>query len=220
MKSHTVLYARVTTGEDPVHIQARAERAGIIIDEVIVDDVVLRTRIRLCERPGGKRLYDQLGAGDVLVVQWIYSLGQNYKDVAVLLRDFVARGVIVRTLINSLVFDETIRGKKWIERLEEAGCKEATWEARDEGGAPPKLNRWGFFDGENCFSVNEVGQVMELLVIFSNLYYVATCVRLQARDISAMENGPINAYQRMSLWSVACPTSLSRETVYHGKTLL
>jgi DNA invertase Pin-like site-specific DNA recombinase len=50
---------------------------------------------QLCVRPEGKRLFDILRAGDMLVVRWIDRLGRNYEDVTENIRRFMAMGVIV-----------------------------------------------------------------------------------------------------------------------------
>jgi putative DNA-invertase from lambdoid prophage Rac len=59
----------------------------------------------LAERPQGKRLFDMLRAGDTLVVRWVDRLGRNYIDVVDTVREFLRRGVIIRTVINGMVFD-------------------------------------------------------------------------------------------------------------------
>ncbi len=46
-----------------------------------------------------------LRRGDVLVVRWIDRLGRNYADVIDIVREFMRRGVIIRTVINGPAFD-------------------------------------------------------------------------------------------------------------------
>jgi DNA invertase Pin-like site-specific DNA recombinase len=50
-----------------------------------------------------------LRAGDTLVVRWVDRLGRNYADVTDTIREFIRRGVIVRTVINGLTFDGATR---------------------------------------------------------------------------------------------------------------
>jgi putative DNA-invertase from lambdoid prophage Rac len=59
--------------------------------------------------PGGRwrALFDVLRAGDTLVVRWIDRLGRNYTDVVDTIREFMRRGVIIKTVINGMVFDGT-----------------------------------------------------------------------------------------------------------------
>jgi putative DNA-invertase from lambdoid prophage Rac len=84
---------------------AQAGAAGFAIDEVIADNGVSGVHARLAERPEGKRLFDKVRAGDVLVVRWVNRLGRNYDDVCETIRQFMARGVIIRTVINGMTFD-------------------------------------------------------------------------------------------------------------------
>ncbi len=108
--SKTFLYARVSTVDQTLdHQRTQAEAAGFTIDEVVADHGVSGVTTRLVDRPQGKRLFDLLRSGDVLVVRWVDRLGRNYQDVTDTIRDFMRRGVIVRTVINGLTFDGATR---------------------------------------------------------------------------------------------------------------
>jgi putative DNA-invertase from lambdoid prophage Rac len=102
----TILYARVSTAEQTVeHQLAHAKAAGFTIDEVIADNGVSGLHSRLVERPEGRRLFDKLRTGDALVVRWVDRLGRNYEDVCDTIREFMRRGVVIRTVINNFTFD-------------------------------------------------------------------------------------------------------------------
>ncbi len=102
----TILYARVSTAEQNIAIQrTQAEQAGFTIDEVVADDGVSGVSIPLRDRPEGKRLFDLLRRGDVLVVRWVDRLGRDYRDVTNNIRAFMDKGVVVRTVINAMTFD-------------------------------------------------------------------------------------------------------------------
>jgi putative DNA-invertase from lambdoid prophage Rac len=102
----TILYARVSTIEQTIdHQLAQAKAAGFMIDEVVADNGVSGVATRLIERQQGKRLFDKLRAGDVLVVRWVDRLGRNYEDVCDAIREFMRRGVVIRTVINNFTFD-------------------------------------------------------------------------------------------------------------------
>lgn len=102
----TILYARVSTIEQNVaHQRTQAEAAGFVIDEVIADEGISGVTTRLAERPEGKRLFDKLRRGDVLVVRWVDRLGRNYQDVTDTIRHFMRQGVVIRTVINNMTFD-------------------------------------------------------------------------------------------------------------------
>jgi putative DNA-invertase from lambdoid prophage Rac len=102
----TILYARVSTAEQTIeHQLAHAEAARFVIDEVVADNGVSGLHSRLVERPEGRRLFDKLRAGDVLVVRWVDRLGRNYEDVCDTIHEFMRRGVVIRTVINNFAFD-------------------------------------------------------------------------------------------------------------------
>jgi putative DNA-invertase from lambdoid prophage Rac len=101
-----VLYARVsTTDQTTAHQRTQAEQAGFKIDKVVADEGIRGVSTRLAERPDGRRLFDMLRAGDTLVVRWVDRLGRNYTDVVDTIREFMRRGVIIRTVINGMTFD-------------------------------------------------------------------------------------------------------------------
>lgn len=104
--SQTILYARVSTSDQTLdHQRDQAEAAGFVIDEVVADHGVSGVSTTLQERSEGKRLYDKLRRGDVLVVRWVDRLGRNYTDVTDTIRHFMRQGVVVKTVINGLTFD-------------------------------------------------------------------------------------------------------------------
>ena len=102
----TIFYARVSTTEQTIDHQAeQAKAAGFKIDLVISDEGVSGVSVPLTDRPQGKRLFDLLRRGDTLVVRWVDRLGRNYTDVTETLRVLLAKGVIIKTVINGMVFD-------------------------------------------------------------------------------------------------------------------
>jgi DNA invertase Pin-like site-specific DNA recombinase len=65
----TVLYARVSTADQTLdHQRTQAEVAGFKLDRVVADHGVSGVSTRLADRPEGRRLFDILRSGDVLVV--------------------------------------------------------------------------------------------------------------------------------------------------------
>ena len=104
--SQTILYARVsTTDQTTAHQRTQAEAAGFKIDDVVEDEGVSGVSTKLADRPGGRRLFDKLRRGDVLVVRWVDRLGRDYQDVTDTIREMMKRGIVVRTVINNLTFD-------------------------------------------------------------------------------------------------------------------
>jgi putative DNA-invertase from lambdoid prophage Rac len=102
----TILYARVSTADQTLaHQEEHARKHGFHIDHVIADDGVSGVTTRLRDRTEGKRLFDMLRSGDTLVVRWVDRLGRNYQDVSDTIREFMRRGVVIRTVINNMIFD-------------------------------------------------------------------------------------------------------------------
>jgi DNA invertase Pin-like site-specific DNA recombinase len=102
----TILYARVSTADQTLdHQRTQAEAAGFEIDDVVADHGVSGVSTKLAERPQGRRLFDMLRSGDTLVVRWVDRLGRDYQDVCDTIRDFMRRGVVIRTVINNMTFD-------------------------------------------------------------------------------------------------------------------
>ncbi|MGR3795588.1 recombinase family protein [Vannielia sp. SX4] len=104
--SQTILYARVSTSDQTLeHQKTQAEAAGFKIDHVVSDKGISGISTMLRERPEGRRLFDMLRTGDTLVVRWVDRLGRNYQDVTDCIREFMRKGVVIRTVINGLTFD-------------------------------------------------------------------------------------------------------------------
>jgi putative DNA-invertase from lambdoid prophage Rac len=102
----TFLYARVSDACQTIeHQRSHAEAAGFKINEVIADDGVSGVSTKLADRPGGQRLLDKVRAGDQVIVRWVDRLGRNYDDATATIRHLMAEGIIVKTVINAMVFD-------------------------------------------------------------------------------------------------------------------
>jgi len=105
----TILYMRTSTrGQTIEHQLTQARQAGFTIDEVVADAGESGVATKLEERPQGRRLFDMLRAGDTLVVRWVDRLGRNYRDVSAVLDALMRKGVVVRTVIQNMVFDGSI----------------------------------------------------------------------------------------------------------------
>lgn len=108
MEAHlqTVFYARCSTADQTIaHQEKQARDAGFAIDRVVADHGVSGITTRLAERPEGKRLFDILRAGDLLVCRWVDRLGRNYEDVTSTIRELMGRGIVIKTIINRMTFD-------------------------------------------------------------------------------------------------------------------
>lgn len=104
----TVLYCRVSTVDQTLNHQiTQAKQAGFAPDVVLADHGISGVSTCLSERPEGRRLFDILREGDLLVVRWIDRLGRNYVDVTDTVREFIRRGIRIETVINRMSFDGT-----------------------------------------------------------------------------------------------------------------
>ncbi|WP_439138048.1 recombinase family protein [Roseicyclus sp.] len=105
-KAQTILYLRLSAVEQSTSAQRhQAESAGYLIDKVIADHSVPGVSTAFSEREGGKRLFESLRDGDVVLVRWLDRLGHNYDDIQRTMSLFFERGVTVKTIINGLTFD-------------------------------------------------------------------------------------------------------------------
>jgi putative DNA-invertase from lambdoid prophage Rac len=102
----TFLYARVSDASQTIeHQWSQAEAAGFKIDEVIADQGVSGITTKLADRPGGRRLLDKVRPGDQVICRWVDRLGRNYDDATATIRHLMNEGVVVKTVINTMVFD-------------------------------------------------------------------------------------------------------------------
>ena len=84
----TVLYCRVSTVDQTLdHQRIQAQQNWFKPDLVLADHGVSGVSTRLCERPQGRRHFDILREGDILVVRWVDRLGRNYTDVTDTVRE-------------------------------------------------------------------------------------------------------------------------------------
>jgi putative DNA-invertase from lambdoid prophage Rac len=193
----TVLYARVSTVDQTIAIQeSQARAAGFKIDEVIADAGVSGVTVPLVEREQGKRLFDLLRGGDVLVVRWVDRLGRNYSDVCDNIREFMRRGVVVRTVINQMVFDGATKDPiqmavrdaliGFMAALSQAQA-EATKEAQRAGIEHAKTREDAYLGRKPSFTASQLETVRDLLA------------------------------KKTTIGKIAGATGLSRQTVYRIK---
>lgn len=215
--SRTVLYARVSTIEQTIdHQEAHARAAGFDINEVVADHGVSGTNTKLAARPQGRRLADMLRCGDVLIVRWVDRLGRDYRDVTDTIREFMKRGVIVKTLINGMTFDgatkdpiqQAVRDALIGFMAATAQAQhEATKEAQRAGVAHAREN--GSKNGGTAyrgrkpsFSVAHIERVGEMLAAGSTISAVAAATGLKRQTIYRIRDNPVEAAAALKKWHV------------------
>ena len=208
----TVLYARVSTSEQTIaHQRSQAESAGFKIDEVVSDEGVSGVSTRLAERPKGRRLFDILRTGDTLVVRWVDRLGRNYADVTDTIREFMRRGVVVRTIINGLVFDGATTDPMqaavrdaligFMAALSQAQA-EATKEAQKAGVAHAKArgDASPYRGRKPSFTREQMNTVREMLGQGSGISAVAAATGLKRQTVYRLQADPVAAEAGLATW--------------------
>jgi putative DNA-invertase from lambdoid prophage Rac len=208
----TVLYARVSTAEQMIeHQEAQARAAGFAIDETVADHGVSGLSTKLSERPQGRRLFDMLRKGDVLVVRWLDRLGRNYDDVKDTVQALMKRGVIVRTVINGMAFDGTITDPMqravqdallvFMSALGQAQA-EATKEAQRAGIAHARAaeGQTAYRGRKPSFTRTELAAVDAMLSVGKNVSEIAAETGLSRQTVYRIKDRRAEAEAALAKW--------------------
>lgn len=90
-------YARVSTGHQSLDQQVDALTAAGVDDNRVYSDKLSGTSTRE-QRPGLAAMLDYAREGDAIVVVGIDRLGRNAAEVMTTIREFGARGIVLRSL--------------------------------------------------------------------------------------------------------------------------
>ena len=208
----TILYSRVSTADQTLeHQRSQAEAAGFHLDEVIADQGVSGVSTALRDRPEGQRLFDILREGDVLVVRWLDRLGRNYGDVTDTIREFMRRGVIIRTVINNMTFDGSTKNPMeqavrdaliaFMAASAEAQA-EATKEAQRAGISHAKANDDGtkFRGRKPTFTLDTLVLVQELLNQGAGVAEIAKTTGLKRQTVYRIQREPERQVAALAAW--------------------
>lgn len=207
----TFLYARVSTAEQTLdHQQAQAEAAGYKFDHVLADRGVSGVSVPMRERPEGKRLFDMLRAGDTLVVRWVDRLGRNYADVTDTIREFIRRGVIIRTIINTMTFDGSTKDPMqmavrdaligFMAATAQAQA-EATKEAQKAGIAHVKGDAGKYLGRKVSFTKGQLDQVRDLAGKGEGVSAISRSTGLSRQTVYRILSDPAAAEKGLLVWS-------------------
>jgi putative DNA-invertase from lambdoid prophage Rac len=184
--------------------------AGFAIDEVVSDNGVSGVSTRLAERDQGKRLFDLLRRGDVLVVSWIDRLGRNYADVTEVIRQFMKCGIVVRTVINGLVFDGATKESmqmavrdaliSFMAALSQAQV-EATKEAQRAGIEHAKARDDAYRGRKPSFTREQLDKVRDMLTIGTSISTIAKTTCLSRQAIYRLRDNPAWAEGALATWA-------------------
>ncbi len=206
----TVLYARVSTSEQTLdHQRSQAEAHGFKVDTVVADHGVSGIATRLAERPEGRRLWDMLRSGDTLVIRWVDRLGRNYEDVSDTIREFMRRGVIIRTVINGLTFDGATKDPMqqavrdaligFMAGLSQAQA-ESQKEAQRAGIDHAKANVLKYLGRKPSFERKQLELVKEMLAREVSTSTIAREAGLSRQTVLRIKDDPAAAEQVLASW--------------------
>lgn len=207
----TILYCRVSTVDQTIDHQATMARAaGFQIDEIVSDEGVSGVAVPLAEREQGKRLFDLLRAGDTLVVRWVDRLGRNYADVCDNIREFMRRGVVVRTVINGLTFDGATKDPMqmavrdalvgFMAALSQAQA-EATKEAQRAGIEHAKATEGAYLGRKPSFTARQLETVRDLLAQETLVGKIASATGLSRQTVYRIKIDPSWANGLLAKWA-------------------
>ncbi len=210
--SKTILYARTSTSDQTVELQRQqAEQSGFVIDQVIEDGGVSGVSVPLAERPNGKRLFDILRDGDILVVRWIDRLGRNYDDIQANIRKFIESGITIKTVINNMVFDakppdamsKAVRDSmlSFMSAMAEAQTI-AMKEAQASGIAHAKSTNPEAYKGRKpSFSLQQVNLIMQKFGEGIGVNQIARELDMSKFSVSRITRNPDKARASLELWN-------------------
>lgn len=208
--SQTILYARVSTFDQNIdHQRSQAVAAGFRIDEVVADHGVSGVSTRLRERSEGRRLFDKLRKGDVLVVRWIDRLGRNYSDCTDTVRHFMSEGVVVRTVIGNMTFDgSTTDAMQMAIRDAMIGFLAATAQAQAEatkiaqeaGIAAAKNDPRKYLGRKPSFDDAKLALVQELLAQKQQISSIAKALSMSRQAVLRIRKDPVAAAAMLERW--------------------
>lgn len=210
----TILYARVSTADQTLaHQRTQAEAAGYSFDMVISDEGVSGVSVSLRERPEGRRLFDVLRSGDTLVVRWVDRLGRNYADVTETIREFMRRGVVVKTIINAMTFDGATKDPVqmavrdaligFMAATAQAQA-EATKEAQKAGIAHAKAAEGAtkYKGRKPTFSREQFTRVAEMLAQGAGVSDVSKLTGLTRQTVYRIKDDPAGQAKALEAWGL------------------
>ena len=165
---------------------------------------------RLVERPEGRRLFDILRTGDTLVVRWVDRLGRNYDDVVETIREFMRRGVIIRTVINNMTFDgattdpmqKAVRDALIAFMAATAQAQaEATKAAQRAGIDHAKVTGDGYLGRKPSYSREQLTMVQAMLGQSAGVSAIAKATGLSRQTIYRIKDDPAAAEASLRTWA-------------------
>lgn len=177
---------------------------------MIADHGVSGVSTTLQERPEGRRLYDKLRHGDTLVVRWVDRLGRNYQDVTDTIRHFMRQGVVVKTVINGMIFDgatqdpmqEAVRDALIAFMAATAQAQaEATKEAQRAGIEAARKDRAKYRGKKPSYTRETLDVVLDMLAKGAGASEIAKATGLTRQTVIRIRNDPAKAEAALERWA-------------------
>ena len=150
-----------------------------------------------------------LRAGDTLVVRWVDRLGRNYADVTDVIREFIRRGVVVRTVINGLTFDGATKDPMqmavrdaligFMAATAQAQA-EATKEAQRAGIAHAKADGESYRGRKPSYDRDQLAMVQDMLGQSANIIAIAKATNLSRQTVYRIKDNPAAAEAALATW--------------------
>ena len=159
------------------------------------------------------RLFDLLRSGDTLVVRWIDRLGRNYQDIGETIREFMQRGVVIRTVINGITFDGATKEPMqcavrdaliaFMAATAQAQA-EATKEAQRVGIAHAKANSEAraYRGRKPSYSRKQFESVQAMLGNSEGVGEIARTAGLTRQTVYRIKDDPAAAEAALSIWGM------------------
>lgn len=206
----TILYTRTSDIEQTIaHQRKQAEAEGFAIDEVVEDQGISGVSTRLADRPQGRRLFDLLREGDVLVVRWVDRLGRDYNDVSDNLRAFMKKGVVVKTIIHRMTFDGATKDAM-MQAVRDAliafmaataqAQAEATKAAQRAGIEHARTKGASYLGRKPSYSRSQLEAVQVLLAQETGISAIAKMTGLSRQAIYRIDADPVAAEASLAAW--------------------
>jgi putative DNA-invertase from lambdoid prophage Rac len=154
-----------------------------------------------------------LRTGDTLVVRWVDRLGRNYQDICDTIREFMRRGVVIRTVINGITFDGATKDPMqcairdaliaFMAATAQAQA-EATKEAQRAGIAHAKANgqERAYRGRKPSYSRKQLESAHAMLGKAASVGEVARVTGLTRQTVYRIKDDPVGAEAALATWGV------------------
>jgi putative DNA-invertase from lambdoid prophage Rac len=145
----------------------------------------------------------------VLVVRWVDRLGRNYDDVCETIREFMRRGVVIRTVINNMTFDgatkdpvqKAVRDALIAFMAATAQAQaEATKAAQRAGIDHAKANGESYRGRKPSYSREQLERVQNMLGQDANVVQIAQATNLSRQTVYRIKDDPAAAEAALATW--------------------